>query len=557
MAGANLAALAERLGINTLVDKLNREDELDMDAHRIELYYDQMMLDKIKISQDEYVYLRYAKPYTMPKGHEKWTIRRSFPLTEHTVPLLEGIPPASDKTKKERIEGIFHQYGRYMEFSDRVEWKLLDPIIMEYAQEYGDVAVRTMQRLARQEMLNTTMKVYAQNRANLGELQVGDTVGLAEFRLTALKLHRLLVRPIDGMFHVITSEEHYWDLMKDDLILEYLGSNNGIPHYKDGSLPELFGIKFIKTQFDDYHYGYELANPGEWLDGSTATLRVYTEHPCYDGSETGDGSTPYLYANITSTRTYHVAEEYKEDTDDVITGHDSRSDEIRVLQSDGSYTTMYPDLSGATTATETHNRLSDGSWIPIRVRWTWTNRAIHGVSSSITLTQNVSTETQIDSSAIYYKGTYDASSAKDTVTLYYRDGSTYEELGTLEAADNTTHVFTAEQMEPLLPEFKQLPVHKAIMLGQDALAQLEVTGEGNVKMYAKQKGSAGVLDPIDQRQSIGFKINTIGFKLVREEACWVFYHVPTQAPATAGLNITPSLDQANRPAHILAQRSRL
>jgi hypothetical protein len=79
------------------------------------------------------------------------------------------------------------------------------------------------------------------------------------------------------------------------------------------------------------------------------------------------------------------------------------------------------------------------------------------------------------------------------------------------------------------------------MLGADALAQIEVAGEGNVQMFVKPKGSAGVLDPIDQRQSIGFKINTIGFKLIRDEACWVFNHVPTQAVATAGISsVDPS-----------------
>lgn len=48
-------------------------------------------------------------------------------------------------------------------------------------------------------------------------------------------------------------------------------------------------------------------------------------------------------------------------------------------------------------------------------------------------------------------------------------------------------------------------------------------------MYVKPLGSAGVLDPIDQRQSIGFKINSVGFGSTRTEAVVVYHCVPTQA----------------------------
>jgi hypothetical protein len=48
-------------------------------------------------------------------------------------------------------------------------------------------------------------------------------------------------------------------------------------------------------------------------------------------------------------------------------------------------------------------------------------------------------------------------------------------------------------------------------------------------MYVKPLGSAGVLDPIDQRQSIGFKINGVGFGSPRLEAIAVYYNIPTQS----------------------------
>jgi hypothetical protein len=48
-------------------------------------------------------------------------------------------------------------------------------------------------------------------------------------------------------------------------------------------------------------------------------------------------------------------------------------------------------------------------------------------------------------------------------------------------------------------------------------------------MYVKQKGTTGVLDPIDQRQSIGFKINSVGFGSTRLEAIVDYLCIPSMA----------------------------
>jgi hypothetical protein len=70
------------------------------------------------------------------------------------------------------------------------------------------------------------------------------------------------------------------------------------------------------------------------------------------------------------------------------------------------------------------------------------------------------------------------------------------------------------------------------MFGDEFIYKTGIDGEMNAKFYVKAKGSAGVLDPIDQRQSVGFKINTLGFNTVRPEAMVQFVFVPNQALAT-------------------------
>lgn len=71
-------------------------------------------------------------------------------------------------------------------------------------------------------------------------------------------------------------------------------------------------------------------------------------------------------------------------------------------------------------------------------------------------------------------------------------------------------------------------VNHILILGQDALVRTAISGEDQARMYVKPLGSAGVLDPLDQRQSIGFKINNIGFGVTRLEAVIDYICVPTQ-----------------------------
>ena len=73
-----------------------------------------------------------------------------------------------------------------------------------------------------------------------------------------------------------------------------------------------------------------------------------------------------------------------------------------------------------------------------------------------------------------------------------------------------------------------MKIQHTIVLGKDALLRTGLSGEDNAKMYVKPLGSAGVLDPIDQRQSIGFKINSVGFGSTRLEAVVDYMNIPSQ-----------------------------
>ena len=71
-------------------------------------------------------------------------------------------------------------------------------------------------------------------------------------------------------------------------------------------------------------------------------------------------------------------------------------------------------------------------------------------------------------------------------------------------------------------------VHAAIFIGRNAYGVTEITGNGNVKNITKSLGSAGTGDPLDQRQTIGWKINSFGAVRLEELAIARLEHTVTR-----------------------------
>ena len=129
----SLNALAPTADINTLVQLANNTANLT----NPEVFYSKQLLDTIRLGADEYKYYKLADVSPIQDKADKLTVRRWAPLQAHTVPLDEGIPPKSDKGSVEKYEMEAHQYGRYMEFTDKVDFKVVDPVIAHYSAEYS------------------------------------------------------------------------------------------------------------------------------------------------------------------------------------------------------------------------------------------------------------------------------------------------------------------------------------------------------------------------------------------------------------------------------------
>ena len=361
-------------------------------------FYSLQLLDTIRLDAEHYVYYQQADTMPIQNKADKLVLRRWAALQAHTVPLTEGVPPVSDKGSVKKYEMEAYQYGRYMEFTDKVDFKVVDPVVAHYTKEYSLVAMETLDLLAREALMTVAQKYYA----SAGDTPVTAATGLTvqsipkmnELRKIILCMKKALIKPrSNGKYLVIGTPEFYFDLFSDPLVQSWMTINQSTGNMYDKvsqPLPDMFDMSFIET----------MAAPvsGEFYD-SDGNLQMRTINS--SGTlATVAGSTGYVEAESAYVN-------------DPTTG-------------------------------------KPASYIPNRKEWN------------------------------------------------------------LGAAS----------------EFK---MHHILILGKEALVRTGLSGQDSARMYTKALGSAGVLDPIDQRQSIGFKINSVGFGSTRPEAVWDYVCVPTMA----------------------------
>lgn len=381
-----------------------------------EVFYSKQLLDTIRYDASEYVYFRLADEVPIQEKADKLMLRRWSALQAHTTPLEEGVPPKSDKGSVEKYEMQATQYGRYMEFTDKVDFAVVDPVVAHYTKEYALVAMETLDMLARETLLSIANKEYAGNAANFEGLTIDSKPSMTDLRLIVLSLKKGLVKPrTNGRYHVIGSPEFYYDMISDPVVEKYMTIENSTKNMYDTAtacLPAMFSMEFYETML--------VPTDGKFVKNSKNAVRLY---------KVNSAGTGYDYLTI--------------DSDTAIGGNGANATN-KVLTS----------VSGYVKDARTNE---DASYIPNRKVW---------------------------------------------------------DVAAYNTANET--------------DYSEFKAQHIIIVGKDALTRTGLTGEGQAKMYVKAKGSAGVLDPIDQRQSIGFKINSVGFGSTRLEAVVDYICVPTQ-----------------------------
>jgi N4-gp56 family major capsid protein len=388
-----------------------------------EVFYTKQLLDTIRLDAAQYAYYRYAEEMPIQEKADKLVVRRWAPLRAHIVPLAEGVPPMSDKGSVEKYELEADQYGRYMEFTDKVDFKVVDPVIAHYSKEYSIVAIETLDLLAQHTMLTVSQKFFAGAAANYSALRPWSKPSIADLRLIGLSLKKQLVKPrSNGKFHVLVSPEFTYDMLDDEYVQNYMKINQTTAHmYDDEVLVPLFGFEFHEVMNCPTTCAYKKADGKYYM-----TVFKYIEE-----GDTAQGE--------------------------------------KATSPDGKTVIDYNEVE-----------------IP---------------AESAAIAAGYETDKRTGQAASYIPAHTD-----------------------YDAAARTMYAAAQEQDA----DIHLLQMQHTLVIGKDALVKTGIAGEGNAKMYVKPLGSTGVLDPIDQRQSIGFKINNVGFGSTRTEAIVDYINVPTQ-----------------------------
>lgn len=130
------------------------------------------------------------------------------------------------------------------------------------------------------------------------------------------------------------------------------------------------------------------------------------------------------------------------------------------------------------------------------------------------------------------------SSAVATVYYVSRDSSTHAYvLGT--PTTTTVGAILTWLASATSVTYDKLNVHYSFVLGEECLFRVGVEGHTAPQFIKKELGSAGTEDPLNQRQSIGWKIDSIGYKVPNPDAVVAYVSCPSQYKVN--INARPDL----------------
>lgn len=495
-----LLPLHDLVNVNTVIGMLYDENGVYRAAFDPDVFYNTILLDTLKYGEENYVHLKYAESLTIRRGASTARFRRWSGMTPTLRPLKEGIPPAPDKHAYETLEvGNVFSFGRWSEYTDRVDLSIINEVISERSLQYGEVANQTKELYARKTWLSSPNEFYA-NFKDFDTLGFGDGISLDDLRFLVARMKRMQVKPVNGKFNYICSPEFINGLIDDARVKSYMAINQTTGNlWTTGEPFPLFELEFIPTMLDEFAYP-DTEYPGvyELADGTEA-IRLYAV-----------GSTTYNATDSTyDTPIYYL---------DVHQNY--------VLKSSGA-------VKAKSIISDKVTYLNDGTAVEDFVTW----------------------EIPLDADAFEAYAAADAVAGTDEVPGIVTSGEATSVKTVFRKATKSVHATTREiSYTPIAAiastdltaalvvlnslidagAFMQLPIHRGILFGAEAMIKLNVEGiSDQPEIIIQPLGSSGVADPIKQRQSVGFKVDGFGLAIKRPEAVCVTYGIPKFAEMAA------------------------
>lgn len=219
-------------------------------AAEVRAHYDKKLL---VVAQPLLQHAQFFEKVPLPKGEGSTINMNRFELIPvavdgggNPVALVEGVTPSSDSLQVTRVQITVNQYGRYIEYTDRVVTQSIDPLLSGIVERQGEQAGRTLDKLSRAVMSTGTVVRYANGRVSRATVAAGDVWTAAEVK----KLKRTLVKNYavrrGGSYVCVVSPDSVYDLMNINewLAVKEYSDKEGL--YK-GEVGTLYGIKFIEA----------------------------------------------------------------------------------------------------------------------------------------------------------------------------------------------------------------------------------------------------------------------------------------------------------------------
>lgn len=475
--------------VNTVIGMLYDENGVYRAGFDPNIFYNTILIDTLKYGEENYVHLKAAESLTIRRGDNVARFRRWAGLTPSLTPLKEGIPPAPDKHAYETIEvGNVFSFGRWSEYTDKIDLSIVNEVIAERSVQYGEVANQTKELYARKTWLATPNEFFAAFKAGFSSIAFGDEITLDDLRFLVARMKRMMVKPVGGKYNYVCSAEFINGLIDDPRIKQYMEIEQTTGKlWTSGETFDMFELTFIPTMLDEFAYP-DIEFPGVYEKAdATEVIRLYA-----------------VQNATATTATFFYLDVHQ---DFVVAGTAGQATEVKAK--------FY--VNGT-------SYLRDGSAIEELVKWEvgtgFPNLTLTAGSENIHATDLEATSTK-------------CRVLKSTRTL------TPNSFGVLVPSYTPPAPVVAGDLSTVNTlidngEFMQLPVHRGILFGAEALVKLVMEGVSDApKIIIKSLGSSGVADPIDQRQSIGFKVDGFGLAIKRPEAVVVTYGIPKHAELAA------------------------
>lgn len=135
---------------------------------------------------------------------------------------------------------------------------------------------------------------------------------------------------------------------------------------------------------------------------------------------------------------------------------------------------------------------------------------------------------------MYHDGTYNYALVKPLTDHVLTSGNYASVAGDIKIAFAATTFIPTETVDSgtsfNIPAATTdvLNAHYSYVLGEECLFKVGVEGHTQPQFIKKELGSAGTEDPLNQRQSIGWKIDSLGYKVPNPDAVVAYVSCPTQ-----------------------------